>query len=336
MPSINEMRNNHGTAAAPAAPAAPSTTALAPKKRSLGQILEMPRERQFPAMLEAFSKEITMALPQHLNAERMSRLALTAFKQNAQLAACDPGSLFVGVILASQLGLELGVDGQCYLVPYKGKATFVPGWMGYMELLNRAGRASAWTGAHYKGDVFDYALGDSPFLKHLPMGLSEETQPNLHHAYAIGRVHDAKWPIIECWPASRLVRHRDRYNKVGGGHYSFANWEMYARKIVLLQVLKYLPKSVELRVAMATDDNERAEFSLRDVIEGEWSAVAADAEASRGEPQQLGQGEGPDGVDLNALNAQQAQNEQREAVEVKATPKKSTRAAPPITGGGLD
>jgi recombination protein RecT len=101
------------------------------------------------------------------------------------------------------------------------------------------------------------------------------------HVYAVGRVKGAEWPIIEVWKIERVTRHRNKYNKVGDKHYSFNNWEMYARKIVLLQVLKYMPASVELATAIELDDAAaRGEqgLSVKDAIEGSWSPVPEEPE----------------------------------------------------------
>src|SRR5689334_17561934 len=73
----------------------------------------------FPGMLKAFAGEIARALPRHLNADRMARVALTCFRQNPQLAQCEPTSVFASVIQAAQLGLEPGLNGRAYLIPYK-------------------------------------------------------------------------------------------------------------------------------------------------------------------------------------------------------------------------
>ena len=59
--------------------------------------------------------------------------------------------------------------------------------------------------------------------------------------------------------AGRKIRkHRDKYNKVGGDHYSYRDWEMYARKVPLLQVLKYMPQSIELSNAIAASNAAEA------------------------------------------------------------------------------
>ena len=69
----------------------------------------------------------------------------------------------------------------------------------------------------------------------------EASPEDITHAFAIGWVKDATMPIIELWRAEKIEAHRNKYNKVGSRHYSFRDWEMYARKIPLLQVLKYMP-----------------------------------------------------------------------------------------------
>lgn len=223
---------------------------------------------------EKHKKQLAAALPKHMNADRMVRLALTAFSQNKDLAECDPRSIFSSIIIASQLGLEIGISGQGYLVPYKGVCTFVPGWQGYVDLIGRAGRASVWTNAVFKGDEFHYQLGTNPIVEHRP-GI--ESDPALiTHTYAIGRVNGSEWPIIEVWPVEKIIRHRDKYNKVGGKHYSYKSLEMYARKVPLMQVLKYLPKSVELLTAMQIDvaasEGRGAEF-----INGNYELMPSDS-----------------------------------------------------------
>jgi recombination protein RecT len=134
-------------------------------------------------------------------------------------------------------------------VPYGTTCTFVPGWKGLQDLVNRSGRATTWTGAVYEGDEFDYRLGDSPFVSHRPG--DEDDQRKMTHVYAVGRVNGSNWPIVEVWTLSKVWKHRDKYNKVGQKHYSFRDPEMYARKVVLLQVLKYVPSSIELSNAVA-------------------------------------------------------------------------------------
>lgn len=213
-------------------------------------------EVSFPALLTKYRGEIERALPRHITADRICRIALTAFRETPALRKCSPVSIFASVLKASQLGLEVGLNGRAFLVPYGEECQFIPGWKGLVELANRSGRTSVWTGAVFQGDAFEYQLGDSPYLRHIP---GDEDDPALlTHVYAIGRIKGSEWPVIEVWTTAKVKKHRDRYNRVGKRHYSFENWEMYARKIPLLQVLKYVPSSPELDTAMALNDAAEA------------------------------------------------------------------------------
>lgn len=206
--------------------------------------------------LDGAKGTIHAALPGHLKADRMIRLVLTAFSTTPQLRQCTGQSILSSLILAGQMGLEPGVRGQGYLIPYFNNrknetiCTFVPGWQGLVGLLNNSGRATAWTGAIFEGDEFDLEYGSHPRLVHVPNGPNQGDPNKLLWVYACGQVNGATQPVIEAWPWHRVMKHRDKFNKVGNRHYSYNHPEMYGRKVVLLQVLKYMPSSIELSNAI--------------------------------------------------------------------------------------
>jgi recombination protein RecT len=193
-------------------------------------------------------------IPGHMTVEREIRTATVMLMQSKDLQAATPLSFYVAVSIAINSGIGLG-NGKGYLVAYKGNVSYVPGWKGLIDLVNRTGRASAWTGVVRKGDHFAYQLGDSPFLEHRP-GDSEE-HADITHYYAIGRVKGAEFPHVVVWSVAKVIKHLNQYNKVGGKHYAAKNddnIEAYGRKVVLLQVIKYLPTSVELENAVAAEN----------------------------------------------------------------------------------
>lgn len=239
----------------------------------------------FPALLERMKPQLAAALPKHITPDRMIRIALTQFRQVPKLQQCEESTILAAIVVAAQLGLEPGVLGQAYLIPYKRTCTFVPGWQGLVDLVNRTGRASTWTGAVYRDEPFKYSYGTTPFIEHVPSG--EDDPRRLTHVYAVGRVRGSEFPNIEVWPIEKVWRHRDRYNRSAEDHYSYQHPEMYARKVPLLQVIKYLPKSPELVAAVGLEHAATIgtqALDLASALDGSWS-IPATTEGGE-EPQQ--------------------------------------------------
>jgi recombination protein RecT len=210
------------------------------------------------SLLLKMKPQMEAALPRHITPDRMARIALTALRINPKLFRCTKESFFGSIITASTIGLEPNVLGRAFLVPYKDRkqdvsiCQLIPGWRGHMDLVARAGKAAAWTGAVYDGDFFEWGLGDRPYVKHVEGRWTGE-QKALMYTYSCGRQNGIDWPNIEVWPIEKIWAHRNKYNRVGDQHYSYRDPEMYARKIPLLQVVKYLPASVEMAVAQTLD-----------------------------------------------------------------------------------
>lgn len=225
----------------------------------------------FSGFLDKFKPQMALALPKHLNPDRMARLAVTAFSTSEKLQACEPKSIVASIMTASVLGLEIGVAGQGFLVPYGRTCTFVPGWMGLVDLVNRSGQGTVYTGVIFKDQRYSFSDGAKRDL-----AIHNETEmdaaDDITHAYAIGWVKGASMPIIELWGVTKIKKHRDKYNKQGTKHYSFRDWEMYARKVPLLQVIKYMPKSIEL--ARAVEVANAAEVGDCATIDGDFVTVS--------------------------------------------------------------
>jgi recombination protein RecT len=243
-------------------------------------ITAMPLARQFPAMLEQFKTEIARALPKHLNADRMARIALTCFRQNAKLAQCQPASVFASVIQASQLGLEPGLLGQCYLIPYKDECTLQIGYQGLVDLVRRTGRVKR-IEAHVvrDGDKFIYRTGMTTTLEHEP---SLDGDPgDLRLAYAVAEFTDGGFHV-EVMTRHQIETIRDRSQNVQNAKkfgkatpWTTDTEEMW-RKTVLRRICKYLPRSPELATALALDEAPKQSLNVEDAINGTWAPVAED------------------------------------------------------------
>jgi recombination protein RecT len=205
--------------------------------------------KSLSGFLDKLKPQLELALPRHMNADRMARLALTAFSTNPNLQRCSPMSIAASIMTAGQLGLEPGINGAGFLIPYKETCTFVPGWKGLVDLVARSGRGTVYTGVIFSDQKYTFIDGAKrDLIIHNETELDDPA--DITHAFAIGWVRDATMPIIELWSVEKIRKHRDKYNKVGKNHYSYRDWEMYCRKVPLLQVLKYMPASVELANAL--------------------------------------------------------------------------------------
>lgn len=219
---------------------------------------ERTKPTNFPMMLDAYKNEIARALPRHLNAETMMRIALTCFRMNPKLAECEPASVFACVVQASQLGLRPGLMGECYLIPYKDQCTLQIGYQGLLELVRRSGLVED-VAAYVvrQGDEFDVEWGTTPGIKHKPF--LDGDAGDLRLVYAVARmkgggVHAELMTIADIEKIrarSQNVQNASRYGKKTPWDTDF---DEMARKTVLRRICKYLPKSPDLASALALDD----------------------------------------------------------------------------------
>jgi recombination protein RecT len=222
-------------------------------------------------MIKAEMPRIQRLIQNPTMTQRFGQLAMMELRRNPTLFQCDPMSILACLMTSASLGLQLGVGGQAYLIPFKGECTFVPGWKGLMSLMHRTKSADAQTEVVRQGDHFKVYYGTNPCIEHEK---NSTRKSPITHFYAWGRVRGAEYPIIDVWTMEEILDHRQRFNKSGEKHYSNKSpeaMEAYGKKIPLLQVLKYLPVSFEME--QATDLDAQAEMGTQrirpnDVIEG--------------------------------------------------------------------
>lgn len=186
---------------------------------------------------------IAEALPRGLEAKRLIRTALIAVTRNPALLDCDQRSLASSLIEAATLGLEVdGVQGHGYLVPFNKRVTFMPGYKGLLELARRSGQVSSIDArVVYEGEVFEYAFGLEPVLRHIP---GQERDPKkLVAAYAVCHLKDGGKQFEVLIKADvEMIRSRSRAGTSGPWVTDTA--EMW-RKTALRRLCKMLPLSAQ-------------------------------------------------------------------------------------------
>ncbi len=246
----------------------------------------------FPALLERSKAEITRALPRHLNPDRMMRIALTAFRKTPKLAECDPMSVLAAVVQASQLGLEIGVMGEAFLVPFNKECQLITGYVGLMKLARNSGQvADIYAHEVHEKDTFALRLGLSRELIHEPL-----TRPGGFPApatsrgpvtgfYAVCVFKDGTHTFVAT-SVEDVCRIRDESN----GYKSAKSWGKMSpwdtdfvemgKKTVIRALAKLIPKSPELATALAMDSAADAgisqNISLQQAADGTYQPEVVD------------------------------------------------------------
>lgn len=240
----------------------------------------------FPGMLEAYKGEIARALPKHLNADTMARVALTCFRMNPKLGECQPASVFAAVIQASQLGLRPGLLGECYLIPYKDQCTLQLGYQGLLELVRRSGLVDS-IGAYlvHERDEYRVTFGTDPGVTHSPY--LDGDRGAVKFGYAVANIKGGG-KHVEVMTVTEINKIRDRSQNVrtaarfGKDTPWTTDWDEMARKTLIRRICKYLPKSNELATALSLDDAAHRgpqNLSVQDAIENAFVPPPIEGEA---------------------------------------------------------
>jgi recombination protein RecT len=234
-----------------------------------------------PASLRAFLtqpamvREVTNAMPKHLNPDRMLRIVLTALSTTPNLARCTQQSFMGCVLQASQLGLEVNTPlGHAYLIPRENRkrevmeCTLLIGYQGMIELALRSGKV---TGIKAKcvraGDHFDYEDGLHPRLSHRESSLPDRELQAITHAWAVAHIRDGE-PIFVVLSRAQIDARMQRSSSGKSGPW-VSDFEAMAAKSAVRALFRWIPKSPDM--ALVEHMEETAD-------RGSLQAVAFDAD----------------------------------------------------------
>jgi recombination protein RecT len=230
------------------------------------------------AYMEKMKSQIAEALPKHMSIDRLSRIALTTIRTNPKLLECTVPSLMAAVMQAAQLGLEPGILGQCYFVPFKNKkqgvseVQFVLGYKGMIDLARRSGHIQS-ISAHvvYENDKLELVYGLEEKLTHIPWHIRTDEKISesgaARGAYMVAKFKDGGHYVLYM-PISEILKHRDRssgyQNAIQYGRTDnpwFTDPEEMYKKTVIRAGWKYLPISIEVADAVDRDETVRRDIN---------------------------------------------------------------------------
>lgn len=203
-------------------------------------------------LVQSMQKQFEIALPKHINSERFVRIAITSIRQNPKLAKCSQESLLGALMTSAQLGLEPGILGQAYLIPYKDNVQFQIGYKGMIELLRRSGQLSdIYACEIHKNDDFQITLGLHRDIKH-NINFNEDRGEVVGY-YAVAVLKDGA-NSFEFMTKKQVEEHRDKFSKTANTGPWKTDFDEMAKKTVIKKLLKYLPVSVEWLENVSKDE----------------------------------------------------------------------------------
>ena len=268
----------------------------------MGQTIEMksltPAQKNIQTLatlLEKSKGQIARAVPKHVDADRLARVALTLTRTTPTLLECSPQSILAGVMMSAQLGLELGMIGHAYLVPFNNKKTgrkeaqFIIGYRGMIDLARRSGNIkSIKAEVVYENDhfVLEYGLDDK--IEHVPWhcrnDVRQSTSGDFRGAYAVAQFIEGGHALLYM-PKAEIDEHRARSKASKYGPW-VTDYNEMAKKTDVRGIFKWLPISIEIqRKVTGMDETARVEIDddmtiVPDVSQPDPFAGAEDADYS--------------------------------------------------------
>jgi len=219
-----------------------------------------PIQKKVYNYLEKMKPEIERALPKHIGAERMARIAYTTIRTTPKLLKCSMGSLMGAVMQAAALGLEPNMLGQCYIIPYGNEATFIIGYRGMINLARRSGEIKT-IYAHVvkENDEFEYEYGLEPMLKHKP---ASSDRGEIIKTYMVAKFNDGGY-YFEVMDIKDVLKRKAK-SKAAKSKFSPWNdelgYEEMVKKTVIRHGFKYLPVSIEIMNTVETLDESQKDI----------------------------------------------------------------------------
>jgi recombination protein RecT len=245
---------------------------------------------QMQVWAEKNREKIFALLPPQVSRERFLRNMVFQVSNNPSVASCDQRSIVQACLQATLHGLDIGILGSCYLVPFKGRAQLIIGYQGLLDLARRAGSLSAVTVECVREN--DQYARDEKTFRHQWDPFEERGE--IKGFYAILDLKDGSQQIETMSKAQvDSIRARSRASDKGPW---VTDYEEMGKKTVLRRALKKIKLSIEEGQIIQQDDEasfENADVEVkktsRNILQDAISApppgpIQVDIKSDEGEP----------------------------------------------------
>jgi len=209
-------------------------------------------KEQIKQTFALISPELKRSLPNHIPVEKFIRVSQTAILTNKSLMSLDRASLFLSCQKAAEAGLlPDGAEGA--IVPFKGKAVFMPMIKGLLKLVRNSGELESLS-AHivHENDEFKYWIDEhGEHIYHVPLFRGERGA--IESVYSRAKTKDGGI-YIEIMTIKEIEKVRNSSRAKNSGPWSDW-WEEMAKKTVIRRMIKRLPMSTDLDAALQSDNH---------------------------------------------------------------------------------
>ena len=218
---------------------------------------------------------IQAVLPKGILAQRLLKAVQMGIRRTPALAGCTQSSLLACVMECASLGLQPGVLGQAWFIPFKNEKTgrlecqLVVGYRGLLHLARNTGELKGVSAqAVHTTDKFDVLLGTDPKIHHVPDENPPDTDKDVdafRAAYVVFWLQDGGMQF-DIMFRKDVEKIRGRSKAADKGPWR-TDYDEMAKKTVIRRAAKLLPASVE-KLQRAAELDELAEMGKSQDLEG--------------------------------------------------------------------
>jgi len=200
-------------------------------------------------LLKTKKQFLVSTMPKHMK-ESIDSIISTAHslvRNDPNLLQCNPVDLLECISNGMSLGLRVdGFTGEGYIVKFKAKPQFLPGYKGLIKLAYNSGKVkSIQAKVIYENDFYEIEEGIEEKFIHKPLLIGDRGKPIIY--YAILKKENCD-PVIEWLNIIDIENHAKKYSKAGNSKFSpwVTAFDEMAKKTVIRKILKYCDLSPEI------------------------------------------------------------------------------------------
>jgi recombination protein RecT len=238
------------------------------------RVVDLATQDKVLSWLDERRTYFAQALPKHVDERHFIQAAVSAMHGSDALQRCNKTSLMIALMQCAHFGLD--PDGvHAAIIPYGNKATFVPMYMGYIELMYRSGFVESVVFDFIReGDEWFYEQGrrEPDDFSHRPKLIGQRGETQLAYAFAwmknirsqivfmnreeANEIRDTRSKAYELAEKNRRDNPEDFAKNAHYGKYNspwHTDYDAMWLKSPVRRLAKRVPTSPELRELIALD-----------------------------------------------------------------------------------